>query len=467
MAAAPAGERRTKIVATIGPASSAPEELKGLIESGMDVVRLNFSHGDRGMHAAVLTRVRALAERLGVPLAVLQDLAGPKVRVGPIAGGSITLEAGQPFVLTTAPVDGTRERASVSYAGLPGAVAANDTLLLADGSIALRVENVAGDEIRCRVVVGGRLTSRKGVNVPSGLPDLPILGDKDLEDLRFGLERRVDYVGLSFVRTADDVRWARAYMASLGAEVPIVAKIETQSALDHFEEILEVADAIMIARGDLSIETPFARVPIVQKQLIASANRRARPVITATQMLFSMVESPQPTRAEVADVANAVADGSDAVMLSEETAIGRHAARAVQIMAVVTAETERGLRGGPRPAQSMAEPARDDRAAIVQAACQLADDQAVALIVTVTRTGETARFAARCRPAQPILAFTDRPDTYRRLSLVRGVAPRLLPDVADLRAESLEQARRLAREHGWQGQRAVVVADDRVWVGSL
>jgi pyruvate kinase len=299
------------------------------------------------------------------------------------------------------------------------------------------------------------------------LPDLPILGDYQLQDLRFCLERRVDYVGLSFVRTADDVRKARAYMSSLGTEVPIVAKIETQSALDHFEEILEVADAIMIARGDLSIETPFARVPIMQKQLIARANRQARPVITATQMLFSMVESPQPTRAEVADVANAVADGSDAVMLSEETAIGRHAARSVQIMAEITAETEHGLRARPWLPDAMAKPVGDDRAAIVEAACQLAAHHAVAVIVTITRTGETARFAARCRPVQPILAFTDRADTYRRLSLVRGVVPRLLSNVADMDAQSLEQARRLAREHGWRGQRAVVVSHDRVWVGAL
>jgi pyruvate kinase len=457
---------RTKIVATIGPASSAPEQLQSLVESGMDVARINFSHGDRAAHAAVIARVRALGERLHVPVAILQDLAGPKIRVGPIAGGSIVLEAGQPFVLTTLPIEGTRERVGVSYGGLPEEVTPNDPLLLADGSLHLRVESVEGNEIRCRVVVGGRLSSRKGVNVPSGLPRLPILGDQDLDDLRFGLERGVDYVGLSFVRTADDVRTARAHMTAFGAEVPLIAKIETRSALDHFDEILEAADGIMIARGDLSIETPFARVPIVQKRLIAKTNQRVRPVITATQMLYSMVESPQPTRAEVADVANAVADGSDAVMLSEETAIGRHPARAVQVMALVAAETERGLHGGSQPVSPASQPAEGAQEAIVRAACQLATWPDVAVIVAVTRSGETARLAARCRPAQPILAFTDRVETYRRLALTRGVMPRLLPE-ATLGGERLAQAQRLACEHGWQGQRAVVIGRDHVWAGVL
>ena len=334
-------ERRTKIVCTIGPATSSRPQLRALLEGGMNVARLNFSHGEPAEHVAVLTDVRALARELDVSVAVLQDLAGPKVRIGALPGGSVELEAGGRFTLTTRPVEGSRERASVSYAGLPGAVHAGDTLLLADGAIVLRVARVTGEDVDCEVIVGGRLGSRKGVNVPSGLPDVPILGDKDLRDLQVGLEQGVDYVGLSFVRSANDVQTARDHMERLGGRAPVIAKIETRAALDRFDEILDAADGIMVARGDLGIETPFARVPIVQKRLIAEANGRAKPVITATQMLFSMVSSPQPTRAEVADVANAVLDGSDAVMLSEETAIGSHPVRAVQVMADIALETER------------------------------------------------------------------------------------------------------------------------------
>lgn len=309
----------------------------------MDVARLNFAHGDRAQHQAVLARIRRLAEQLATPVAVVQDLTGPKVRIGVVAGGSISLEAGQPLVLTTDPVEGSTSRVSVSYANLPREVEAGDELLLADGTIALRVERVTEREIHCRVLVGRRLSSRKGITVPSGLYGLPILGETDLRDLRFGLEQGVDYVGLSFVRSVEDVRTARAHIEALGGQMPVIAKIETQAALDRFDAIADAADGIMIARGDLSLETPFTRVPIVQKQLIAKANRRAKPVITATQMLYSMVASPQPTRAEVADVANAILDGSDAVMLSEETAVGQHPVRAVEVMAAIARETEIGV----------------------------------------------------------------------------------------------------------------------------
>jgi pyruvate kinase len=299
----PGFERRTKIVCTIGPATSARAPLRALLERGMNVARLNFSHGNPAEYETVLAEIRALSEELGIATAVLQDLAGPKVRIGTLADDSVELEPGRPFTLTTRQVEGSRDRVSVSYARLPAAVGVGDTLLLADGVILLRVERVTDEDIHCQVVVGGRLGSRKGVNIPSGLPGLPILDEKDL---RVGLGQGIDYLGLSLVRSAAEVRAARGHIERLGGRVPVIAKIETQAALDHFDEILDAADGIMIARGDLSIETPFARVPIVQKNLIAEANRRAKPVITATQMLFSMVSSPQPTRAEVADVANAI-----------------------------------------------------------------------------------------------------------------------------------------------------------------
>ena len=270
-------DRRTKIVATIGPVSSTEEALQALLHAGMDVARLNFSHGTPEEHRETIRRLRRLAEERQVPVAVLQDLTGPKVRIGAFAAGTAELHAGAPFTLTTRAIVGSPEAVSVSYAGLPEAVAPGDRLLLADGTIELLVREVEGSEIRCTVVTGGTLAARKGVNVPSGLPDLPILGEKDLRDLRFGMQHGVDYVGLSFVRTAEDIRTAKRELARLGGDTPVIAKIETRSALDHLDEILAEADGVMVARGDLSIETAFTRVPIVQKVVIAEANRRAKP----------------------------------------------------------------------------------------------------------------------------------------------------------------------------------------------
>jgi pyruvate kinase len=458
--------RRTKIVCTIGPASSSETDLRALIEAGMNVARLNFAHGDHAQHGDVLSRIRALAEGLGTPVAVLQDLAGPKVRIGTVGDGSIVLEAGRPFVLTTEPIEGSTDRVSVSYAGLPREVKAGDALLLADGTVHLRVEGVTETEVRCRVVVGGRLSAHKGLNVPSGLAGLPILDDKDRADLRFGVEHGVDYVGLSFVRTVDDVLTVRSSLDSLGGRTPLIAKIETQAALDHFEAIADAVDGIMIARGDLSLETPFTRVPVVQKRLIAEANRRAKPSITATQMLYSMVSSPQPTRAEVADVANAILDGSDAVMLSEETAVGQYPARAVEVMAAIARDTEdSGLVEAPAVHATAASPAEDE--AVAQAACQLAGRLRSDVIVTITATGRTARLAAKCRPTQPILALTGDRSTYRQLALVRGVLPVSIPaPVADT-AEPLEAVRNVLHAQGWQGRRAVVLTADRVWSATL
>ena len=459
-------QRQTKIVCTIGPATSSETDLRALIEAGMNVARLNFAHGDHAQHGAVLARIRALAERLDAPVAVLQDLAGPKVRIGTVPDGSITLEAGQRFVLTSDPVEGSTARVSVSYANLPREVQVDDGLLLADGTIQLRVERVTEVDIHCRVLVGGRLGSRKGVNVPSGLFGLPILSEKDLHDLRFGLEQGVDYVGLSFVRSVEDVHAARAHIEALGGHVPVIAKIETQAALDHFDAIADLADGIMIARGDLSLETPFARVPVVQKQLIAKANRRAKPVITATQMLYSMVSSPQPTRAEVADVANAILDGSDAVMLSEETAVGEHPVRAVEVMVAIARETESDVLPDALALRAMELPLNGEEA-VVQAACHLGARLRSDVIVTITATGETARFAAKCRTRQPILALTSDRETYRRLALVRGVVPLLLPAPVRDAAEPLEAVRSVIHERGWRGKLAVLVTSDRVWRTTL
>ena len=313
---------RTKIVCTIGPASESPGVLRSLVESGMSVARLNFSHGRQEDHLQKIRALREISTALGRPVAVLQDLAGPKIRVGAIPEPGVRLEVGEDFVLTGEKVMGTRTRVSVSYSDLPSEVRPGDRILLADGLMELLVQNIVGPDIHCRVVTGGMLTSRKGINLPTGTLNTPSLTEKDRSDLLFGLEHGVDYVALSFVRNAEDVLRVKAILRETGKDTPVIAKIEKHEALDHVEAIFEASDGIMVARGDLGVEIPPEQVPGIQKSLIRRANTAGKPVITATQMLRSMVEAPRPTRAEAADVANAVLDGTDAVMLSEETASG-------------------------------------------------------------------------------------------------------------------------------------------------
>jgi pyruvate kinase len=452
---------RTKIVCTIGPATSSEEQLRALVVAGMNVARLNFSHGSHADHAGVIARVRRLGEELRRPIAILQDLAGPKVRIGTFTGGAVELVPGRPFTLTTRAIEGSEREVSVSYADLPREVRPRDMLLLADGTIQLEVREVRGSDVECTVVVGGTLSARKGVNVPSGLFGLPILRPKDLDDLAFGVEHGVDYIGLSFVRTAEDVRTAKQEIAKRHAEVPVVAKIETQAALEHFDAILELADGIMVARGDLGIETSFARVPTVQKELIAKANGRAKPVITATQMLYSMVANPHPTRAEVADVANAVMDGTDAVMLSDETTVGKYPVRAVETMAAIAAATEEAGQPFETPR------ARPERFAVpteamALGACELAARLDVAVIATLTSQGRTARFVAKYRPRRRILAVTPRPETYRRLALIRGVTPLLVAVEESDRERLLAAAREAVRAAAADGSCGIFVSDDLI-----
>lgn len=461
--------RKTKIVCTIGPATSSESRIRQLVEAGMNVARLNFSHGTHDNHGAVLQHVREISAEMGVPVAVLQDLAGPKVRIGTFPDGRIELEPEAPFTLTTRPVKGTDEIVSVSYRRLPEETKAGDVLLLADGTIELQVENVSETEISCRVLIGGSLSSRKGVNCPTGLFKLPILAQKDLQDLEFGIRNNINYVGLSFVRTAEDVRIAKRAIREMGGRVPVIAKIETQAALDHFEDILTEADGIMIARGDLSIETPYSRVPILQKQLIRKANAHAKPVITATQMLWSMVEQPRPSRAEVADVANAILDGSDAVMLSEETTVGNYPIRAVQAMNSIALETEAGaaLNHLTPPAAEKGWGTKSSMDVLARTACELAARLDVDVIGTVSRSGQMVRYVSRYHPAQPILAVTPREATYRNLSLVRGAIPLLLTEKVRDSQELVEAAFHLVRQHGWKGKQAVFVGADRVRKGEI
>jgi len=414
---------RTKIVCTIGPASRSPETLEQLIRAGMDVARLNFSHGTQTEHLEVITTVRRIAERLGKSIAILQDLAGLKIRIGEIASGAVMLEAGAPFTLTTRQVLGSRQEVFVDYPHLTEDVQRGDRLLLSDGDLELEVIGTTGEDVHCRVITGGTLASRKGINLPARSITTPTVTDKDRDDLAFGLRHGVDYVAQSFVRTAADVLEVRGMIQDHGSTVPLIAKIETQDALTSIDEIIDSVDGVMVARGDLGVAVPLATVPRLHKMLIGKANRAGKPVITATQMLRSMQDSPRPTRAEVTDVANAVLDGTDAIMLSEETAIGRFPLEAVRMMAAIAADAEsvfpfeawihRFETGGPLPD------------AVARAACSMAADIDAAAIVTCTQSGGTARRVARYRPRAPILAPTPHAETYRRLALVWGITPLL------------------------------------------
>jgi pyruvate kinase len=414
---------RTKIVCTIGPASRSPETLEQLIGAGMDVARLNFSHGTQAEHLEAITSIRRIAERLGRSIAILQDLAGLKIRIGEIASGAVLLEVGAPFTLTTRRILGSRQEVSVDYPHLTKDIQPRDRLLLSDGDVELEVIGVTAEDVHCRVITGGTLASRKGVNLPGRSITTSTVTDKDRDDLAFGLRHGVDYVAQSFIRTTADVLEVQRIIHDHGSTVPLIAKIETQDALTNIDDIIGNVDGVMVARGDLGVAVPLATVPRLQKMLIAKANRAGKPVITATQMLRSMQGSPRPTRAEATDVANAVLDGTDAIMLSEETAIGRFPLEAVRTMAAIAADAESSFpfdawihrfgTDGPLPD------------AVARAACSLAADLDAAAIVTCTQSGSTARRVARYRPRAPILAATPHAEAYRRLALVWGVTPLL------------------------------------------
>ena len=451
--------RRTKIVCTIGPASRSPETLARLAEAGMDVARLNFSHGSHTEHAGVIAAIRSIAKRLGRPIAILQDLAGIKIRIGEIADGPVRLEPGAAFTLTTRRVPGNAREVSLDYPALAQCVRPGDPLLLSDGELQLLVENASDTEIACRVVAGGALSSHKGIHLPNRSIAAEGLTPRDREDLAFGIEQGVDHVALSFVRSVADVLDARSFLRERGAAIPLIAKIEKHEALASIEGILDAADGLMVARGDLGVETPLEHVPLLQKMLIERANRAGKPVITATQMLLSMVENARPTRAEVGDVANAILDGTDAVMLSEETAAGRYPVEAVATMHRIAEDTERAFphetwmrKFEDRSLQSMPE-------AVAGAACELAEHIGAAVIVAWTESGTTARLVAKHRPRPPILALSTRPEAARRLALVWGVTP-LVVEECPSTDEMLERAPRIAAACGLlkPGEKAVITA---------
>ena len=418
-------ERRTKIVCTLGPATSDRETIRGLIEAGMDVARLNFSHGTHDDHRAMIGLVREESERAGRVVPILQDLQGPKIRLGNVQQGSVLIHKGDELVLTTEPLEiSTRERAYVSYDALPQDVEPGGRILVDDGLIELRVEEINGTEVTTEVVVGGLLRSKKGVNLPHIRTSRPSMTEKDVRDLEFGLANKVDFIALSFVRTGGDVDALLERVKESGREVGIIAKIEKPEAVDHFDEILDRVDGIMIARGDLGIEMPMQQVPIVQKQVIRKCLAAAKPVTTATQMLESMMENPRPTRAEASDVANAVLDGSDAVMLSGETAAGKYPVRTVEAMVEIirSAEQNRRMLGGWQAASEVDDGTEAGRVthAISYTAVQLAEEVGAVAIACLTHSGSTARSIARHRPPMPVIAFTDNQRAVGQLALLWG-----------------------------------------------
>ncbi len=414
---------RAKIVCTIGPASESPEILEKLVRGGMDVARLNFSHGTHAEHAANIRALREIADRTGKALAILQDLAGIKLRLGEIQGGPIRIETGSRLVLTNRTVPGDAKEISVIYPDLPRSVRPGDTLLLADGDLELEAIETNDQDIVCRVVAGGVLSSHKGINLPKRSIEAPSLTEKDFRDLEFGIAQGVDVVALSFVRTALNVADARRFLKSRNASIPLIAKIEKHEALKNIDEIVAISDGIMVARGDLGVETPLQHVPLLQKMLIAKANRAGKPVITATQMLRSMVDSPRPTRAEAADVANAILDGTDAVMLSEETASGRFPLESLGMMVRIAEDAETAFPFDTWRARITEAGVQSMPEAVADAACTLAEDIGAAAIVPCTQGGSAARLVARHRPRCPILALTPLPETFRRLAFVWGVVP--------------------------------------------
>jgi len=451
--------RKTKIIATIGPASEEVETLKKMLEAGMNVARLNFSHGSHEEHRRRIENLRQAAREAGKLLAIMLDTKGPEIRTGRLASGPVKLEAGQRFVLTNREVPGDNQEVQVSYAPLPQEVTPGTTILLADGLISLKVVETTSTDIVCQVMNGGELGERKGINVPGVRINMPFLNDKDRDDILFGIKMGVDYIAASFVRTAEDVLEIRRILEQEGAAIDIIAKIESQEGVNNLDDIIQVVDGIMVARGDLGVEIPAEEVPLVQKLLVDKCTSAGKPVIIATQMLDSMINNPRPTRAEVSDVANAIFDGADAIMLSGETAAGKYPVEVVETMARIAYRAEQALPYADilRRKRTRENPSVTD--AISYATCATASNLGASAIITATRTGQTARMVAKYRPQAAIVAATPDEKTVRKLALVWGVYPVLIDDVSgtdDLFEEAVRAA--LAANYIKNGDLVVLTA---------
>lgn len=421
--------RRSKIVCTLGPAVDSYEQLKSLIEAGMNVARLNMSHGSHPEHEERYHRVRKAAEATGRAVGVLVDLQGPKIRLETFAEGPVELVRGDEFVITTEDVAGDKGICGTTYKGLPGDVAKGDQVLINDGNVELRVTEVEGPRVRTLVVEGGVISDHKGINLPGTAVNVPALSEKDVEDLRFALRMGCDMIALSFVRDADDINDVHKIMDEEGRRVPVIAKVEKPQAVANMEAVVAAFDSVMVARGDLAVEYPLEKVPMVQKRLIELCRRNAKPVIVATQMMESMITNSRPTRAEASDVANAILDGADAVMLSAESSVGAYPIETVKTMSkiVVAAETEL-LSKGLQPLVPGKKP-RTQGGSVARAACEIADFLGGKALIAFTQSGDTARRLSRYRTCQPILAFTTDEATRNQLSLSWGVESFVVPHV--------------------------------------
>ena len=455
--------RSAKIVCTLGPASNSSEMIVRLMHAGMDVARLNFSHGTHEDHARTIKRVREASARLSKPIGILADLQGPKIRTGALKGRQpVQLVKGQRFTISIRPVEGTSEGVSTTYTRMARDVSRGDRILLGDGLIELHVISTTSTQVNCKVVNGGLLGEHKGINLPGVRLRIPAVTPKDHEDLVFALEQGANFVAVSFVRSAKDVLQAKKAILRAKHDVPVIAKLEKPEAIDNLDEILLVSDGVMVARGDLGVEMSPEKVPVVQKQIIAKACEARRPVITATQMLESMTQNPRPTRAETSDVANAVFDGSDALMLSAETASGCYPLEAVQMMDRIIREAEANnphvLR--PNPAQfNIAETASE-------LICHASEELHMKVIAVFTETGSTARLVSKHRPRRPIIAFSTIQETRRRLSLNWGVFPRTIAKVQDIEELVQVAEKRLLEEHLVQpGDVVGIVAGTPLFVG--
>ncbi len=468
--------RKAKIVCTIGPASTDEPVLTKMIQAGMNVARLNFSHGTHDQHASYIQAIRKLSGELGRPVTILQDLQGPKLRVGKLPQEGIQLHAGQHVLLTR--IDETVPESSLDpgfilipmdVPDLENSLSPGNHILMDDGHLELEVTGVSGKAVEAQVILGGLLTSNKGVNLPGAKLDFPGFTSKDRRDLEFGLQHGVDAVAISFVRTAGDIEVVREAIGELSPErasTPIIAKIELPDAIQNMDEIVRAADGIMVARGDLAVETSPATVPILQKRMISAANRNDKIVITATQMLESMIQNPRPTRAEASDVANAILDGTDAVMLSAESAVGRFPVESVSMMDSIVRETEGHFVEWGVSDIVNDEPIEVDAKTLARAARQLAHDRNVSRIAVFTRSGRTARYMSKARPRVPIMAFTPEQETYQRMGMYWGVTPYLVPYADDMQAmlEHVENAL-LATQELHPGEQVVLIASYPVGEG--
>ncbi len=457
--------RKTKIVCTIGPASENRETLRQMILAGMNVARLNFSHGSHEEHIKRVVLLKELRKEMNVPLAIMLDTRGPEIRIGRFKDGSVTLKDGETFTLTTRACEGDERNVNINHEKLPQYVKPGDVIMLDDGLIGLTVQRVDGEDIACRVESGGPLSNNKSVNLPGIDIDMPYLSEQDRADILFAVENELDYIALSFVRTAQDVIDVKRLLARYGdSGIDLIAKIENRSGIAHIDEIIRLSSGIMVARGDMGVEIPFEELPHLQKQLITKCYRAGKRVITATQMLESMIRNPRPTRAEITDIANAIYDGTSALMLSGETANGRYPVETIRTMAKIAERTEEFI--NYKELFNSAQPQLDKSVinAISHATCTTAHDLGAAAIVSVTRTGSTARMVSRFRPATPIVAITPNPRTFRQLALSWGVTP-LMNDYKASSRELFMDAARKVQEAGLASDGDIIVitgSSDRV-----